>query len=438
MPTKRTYTAAEKKAYASRMAKSRTRSTRPTSTVSGRGFYKGFGRDVGRFVGGVAGRGVGLSGPLAELGGYIGNRASKITGFGSYSIPDALTQNTLVLPSNPRIVNDLQREGAVVISHREHIGTVKSSIGFTRQYELPINPGQNATFPWLSAVASNFTQYEMLGVIFEYVSTSGNAISSTNNALGEVIMTVNANSLDPSYVNKTQMLNSDFTQAFAPSSNGALPVECSPQLSTLTKLYVRFGSNPSGGDLRMSDLGVFTMATSGMQQADVEIGELYVNYQLALIKPQLVSELGYTTPTAYYQLVGSTNAAPIGTGPVANFDSIGITFSGNVVTIPRNVSSRLLVRFHWFGASTAIVTPGVVSQVNNTNVLLFNNVSTNIIYNTPSTSTDLFLEFALELTDPSIEGSFTLNGAGTLPTSLVASEMMITQVNYETPTKATF
>lgn len=432
MPAKRKYTAAEKRAFAARMAKARARAaaTRKTTTVRGRGFYKGFGRDLGTFVGGAIGSRVGLRAPFAAVGGYLGQKGADITGFGAYSVPHAMTQNTLVLPNNPRIKNDLEREGAVVVSHREHIGTVKSSTGFEIQYELPLNPAQDGTFPWLSSVAANFTQYEMLGCIFEYVSTSGSAVSSTNNALGEVIMTSNANSLDSSYVSKTQMLNSDFCQAFSPSSNGALPIECSPQQSTLTKLYTRYGAVKDGADIRMSDLGVVTIATSGMQAADIEVGELYVNYQVALLKPQLVEELGLVSPCANYQLVGATDPLPLGT-PSANFDSIGVTFSGNVITIPRNTSGKFFLRFMWKGASTAVTYPNITAQANMTNVKLFDNATQSIVSNTGTTTTRLWMDHAFQLTDSSSEGTITLGAAGTLPTSLTVAELQIFQINYD-------
>jgi len=424
------YTAAQKAAYAKRMAAART-STRQTAPVRGRGFYKGFSRDIGTALGAaVGGFTGGVPGALtgAKFGSMAGSGFSRITGLGAYKIQ----KNSLVLPTNPRIMNSVQREGAVVVSHREHIGTVKSSIAFTLQYELPLNPAQDGTFPWLSAIAQNFTQYEMLGCIFEYVSTSGNAVSSTNNALGEVIMTSNANSLDSSYVSKTQMLNSDFCQAFAPSSHGALAIECAPQQSTLTKLYTRYGANADTADIRMSDLGKVTIATSGMQAADIEIGELYVNYQVAFFKPQLVEELGYTVQTAYYDLLtGVGNATPTGTSPDAFFDSIGVTFDGNEVIIPRNTSGKFMVEFYWKGTSAAVTYPNITAQDNMSNAYAFVGQTASLNSNTGTTTDKLYMRHAFFLTDSSKQGSFTLGAAGTLPTTVTKADMIITQINYD-------
>jgi hypothetical protein len=432
MPQKRKYTAAQKRAFAARMARARAASSRSTKTVSGRGFYKGFSRDAGAFLGRAVGGRYGLGAPGAAIGGHLGQKFADITGFGSYNIPFSLTRNTLALPNNPRIKNDLEREGAVVISHREHIGTVKSSTAFQIQYELPLNPAQEATFPWLSSTSSNFTQYEMLGCIFEYVSTSGDAVSSTNNALGEVIMTSNANSLDTSYVNKTQMLNSDFCQAFSPSRNGALPIECAPQQSTLTKLYTRYGAVKPGADLRMSDLGVVTIATSGMQAADIEIGELYVNYQVALFKPQLVEELGFTQPMAYYELAGVTGLVPLGTssGRTSIIDTIGCTFNSTTLIIPRNTSGRWQMDYVVQGSSVLTVRP-LITLVNAQPINATRNGTQPFIDDAGNTSDTYMLTYTFEITDPTDEARVVFSSTGTLPTTPSTSDIRLTQLNWD-------
>ena len=430
MPATKKYTAKERAAFGRKMAKAR--AAPRTRAVRGRGFYKGFGRDLGTGLGAAAGGFFG--GPAGALAGAnfgrsVGGGIAQLTGRGAYSGP-GLSRNTLVLPVNPRIINDLTREGAVVIRHREHIGTIVSSTSFEVQYELPLNPAQNGSFPWLSSIAANFTQYEMLGCIYEYVSTSGNAVSSTNNALGEVIMTSNANSLDSSYQSKTAMLNSDFAQAFAPSVNGALPIECSPAQSTLTKLYTRYGAVKPGADVRMADLGVVTIATSGMQAADIEIGELYVNYEVALLKPQLVSELGYLQPQSYHILNGSTNSAPLGTTRTSLINTLGVTFASNVITIPRNTSGKFELIFSFQGTTAALVKP-THTYVNMKQIDACRNGTTGTIQNDGSSADTFIIRITVQILDSSKESTVTIGTGATLPSSLSTSDLTISQLNWD-------
>lgn len=433
MPTK-AYTDKEKAAYWKRKATSapRTAVRRRTGTVTGRGFYKGFSRDAGSFLGGAVGSRWGLRQPGAAIGGALGQKFADITGFGAYS---GLKKNSLVLPMNPRIKNDLEREGAVVISHREHIGTVRSSTGFEIQYELPLNPAQGGTFPWLSAVASEFTQWEPLGIIFEYVSTSGNAVSSTNNALGEVIMTVNANSLDSSYLNKTQMLNSDFAQAFAPSTNGMCPVECAPQQTTLTKLYTRYGSVKPGADIRMSDLGVLTVATSGMQAADIEVGELYVTYQIALLKPQLVQELGFLAPYCSWKatnLPTTGDALPLGDGQTYLFNNMGVTVeNNNKLVLPRNTNGKFILSGYIQGSGTVIPIMPLLAYNNCAAILALRQNTVATVLNNGFTTDRMLYQTAFEIIDSSSEATIQFGLLGVMPTSLAAASWSIVQINQD-------
>nr|QKV51302.1 putative capsid protein [Crucivirus sp.] len=281
--------------------RSRRRVTRPRRrVVSGRGFYRGFGRDVGKVIGygaGMVGRAYGApegtQNFLSNAGGYIGDKASQVTGWGSYKI----NQNNLLTNDPPMVANKKLYGGdlATVIRHREFIGDVKSgplpagatSTEFNLNYELPINPGLPATFPWASAVAGNYIQYSINGMLVEFVTTSGNAVSSTNSALGSVNLACQYDSILPSYANKQQMLAEEHAVSGVPSCNLILPIECAPNQTTITKLYVRSGGTPVGTDIRMYDLGRISCATSGCQAPDVTLGELWVTYDITLFKASL-------------------------------------------------------------------------------------------------------------------------------------------------------
>lgn len=246
---------------------------------------KGSGRALGRIVGGTFGS--------STLGADIGSSISKWTGVGAYDGPDTMDQQV------PQVINDRGTDGAVVINHREYIcDVVSTGPGFHVAFSGPVQPGSASTFPWLSTVAANFTQYKIEGMVFHFVSTSGSL--ATTQALGEVILACNYNVTDPGFTNKAQMLNEVMAVSKVPSNDAACGVECERAQSPLGMQYIRGAFVPAGQDPRFYDLAQFTIATQG-QSTGVTLGELWVTYQIALYKPQLpVLEPGGALNSQYY------------------------------------------------------------------------------------------------------------------------------------------
>jgi len=401
------YTAAERKAYGRKMAKVRAGigPMRRTRTVSGYGAYKikynarqrnkdaealtvaknttpiqannnggwwpGLGSTLGSaaggFFGGPAGASVG-----SQLGGWLG----KITGLGSYR----LKRNTILQPDPPVVSNTTS---GVRIKHREYINDIQSSILFNNQFALPVQPGLYDSFPWLSGLAANFTQYKFHGLLYEFVTTSGSAVSSTNNSLGEVMMATNYNSGDATFANKQQMLNEEFASSGVPSANLIHAIECAPSQTPVDKLYTRTGSVPTGQDVRLYDLGLFQFAVQGQQvgtgqggSTSITLGELYCTYDVEFFKPQLDDYTGLTTLGSHFVASGTTQASsPIGTTPVINFDNIGITFNvgtGTVVTMPAGYLGKWMMTCQWIGNATSTLVPPAMTYTNATIIKLAN------------------------------------------------------------------
>lgn len=430
------YTAAQRKAWGARMRKAR-----QTKSKTGRGFYKfwkhpGFSKGVGSTVGAGLGYLINRD-PVkgAELGGKFGEWSKSITGFGNYQVQ----ANTILYPTNPRIRNVSELEDATVIRHREYIGDITSSEGFEVQYELPINPGMNESFPWLSGIANNYQQYQIIGMIYEYVPSSGVAVGSTNTALGEVMMACQYDSLETTFVNKQQMLNDNFAQAFAPCTPGLLAIECAPQFTTISKLYTRHHAPPSNADKRLYDLGKITVATHGMQAEDVTLGSLFVNYEIILYKPQLVQELGQLINTCIYNcLSGASASIPLGnTNRVKIHDELGLTFggSGTQCIIPKNTAGKFIIRWRAVGAATATTVPPVIALTNAAGISIFENETASNTVVQPEegqTSTQLETATAFQITDPTKTATLTFGTGGTLPTSLTVVEIYLTQIDWDT------
>lgn len=280
--------------------------------------------DIGAAVGGLIGQ--------SALGRVIGKGASalysKITGHGDYKV----ASNSLLMGTDPPSFNKSGR--GTIVRHREFIQDIKGSTDFSVT-SIPINPGMNVGFPWLSQIAANYEEYVIRGMIFEFKSTSASALNSTNTALGTVVMATRYNVLMPSFASKTEMENYEFCTTTKPAESAIHAIECAVGEAPLHCLYTR-QFNTAIGDLRMYDLGNFQIATVGMQ-AVATIGELWVSYDVELLKPRLTTIVGgeadhYAVSTVNY---GFTN--PFGDTPLArsanNFGSSITGGAGNCTLI---------------------------------------------------------------------------------------------------------
>lgn len=244
------------------------------------------GKTMGRYVGaklGYDGRFAGKLGSKAggALGRLGGAALSKVTGHGDYSVSkNSLVYNVDAIPEfsagNSRVT---------MISHREFITDIRGSTEFTKQ-DFRINPAIASSFPWLSSIAQNYEQYVVQGMLFEFKTTSATAVSSTNTALGTVVMATQYNSLAPPFLNKQQMENYEFAQSACPSQSIIHPIECDPRETQCGGIFNMYNPNDTSGDTRLYDIGRFTIATVGMQAA-ATVGELWVTYKVALLKPRL-------------------------------------------------------------------------------------------------------------------------------------------------------
>jgi hypothetical protein len=217
----------------------------------------------------------------SKIGGWVGDKAMSfikgITGFGDYTVKS----NTLVNGGSPP--QFAAGTHCTKICHREFVGTVSSPGSAFTITPYPINP-KSPFFPWLSEIALSFEQYKVRGMVVEFKTTSATAVSSTNTALGSVILATQYNVLAPPFTTQQQMEAYQFVTSCAPSSSMIHPVECDPMQNSVSELYV----DSSSGDPRLEYLGTTYLATVGQQAASV-IGELWISYEVDLIRPKLFS-----------------------------------------------------------------------------------------------------------------------------------------------------
>lgn len=294
-----------------------------------------------------------------------GRTAAKFIGLGDYEVK----KNVLLSGNLPEVYN-MPKGGGTIIRYQEYLGDVVTSAtpGAFKLDAYNIQPGLPASFPWLSQIAANYEQYSLEGVVYQFKSTSANALNSVNTALGSVMLATNYDVDDPAFVSKSEMLNYEYSSSCKPSESVLHMIECDPKQSVLTELYTRTGDLPQGRDLKFYDLGKFQIATVGFQGTSVNIGELHVTYQVRLLKPKLFSTLG--EDIAVWQLGNSnySNALPLGNGtsfPEPS-NNLSISLTGTSMTFPlSNVPETFLVYLAWQGATpVAFVGTPVVSGVN--------------------------------------------------------------------------
>lgn len=193
-------------------------------------------------------------------------------------------------------------KGEMRIVHSEYIGDLISSgttgtTNFVSQ-SYGINPGNSGTFPWLSSTAINFQDYKFKKLVFEYrplVSESTATTAATLTSMGAVIMATQYDSTQGAYTTKSIMENADYTVSAKPSSKMVHAIECKPKFNPLGTLYVSgsqglSNSGLTNDDIRMQNLGIFQVASSNIPIAGstaLDLGEIWVHYDIELYKPQL-------------------------------------------------------------------------------------------------------------------------------------------------------
>jgi hypothetical protein len=254
-----------------------------------------------------------------QLGGHLGGVADSIvgigktlTGRGAYRVRG----NSLLETGGPPTIKNTKHTSTV--RHREFLGDITGSSSFNI-LQYPINPGVAVTFPWLCSIAAGYEQYRIDGMVFEFHSTSGTSVGSTNTALGTVIMATEYNSNLPAFTNKMQMENHEYATTVCPDRSADHPIECARSRTVLDELYVRLNQSadargttttPTTYSPLLYDLGQFYIATYGMQAAAV-VGELWVSYEITFFKPTLATTISNGAITHYYW------DSSIGTAPVS-------------------------------------------------------------------------------------------------------------------------
>lgn len=275
---------------------------------------------AGRALGSVVGQG--------DLGSAAGSTLAKLFGHGDYTVKTNSLMTSLSGPTIPKFSNEGR---AIRVREREYLGDIISSAtpGAFSLTSYAVNPTVQGTFPWLSRIAPLFDEWEPHGIVFEFVSTSSE-FNGSSQALGAVIMATDYDSFDPLYTSKQQMENADYANSTKPSCNLIHGLECDLRERPTKILYTEILANQP---LSFTNLANFQVATQGMSVASVNLGELWISYDISFYKKQINSSTATNIP--YFCALGSY---AIGQGYFA-----APTISGsNVLTVTNNGTGSAL------------------------------------------------------------------------------------------------
>ena len=378
---------------------------------------------AGSVIGGAPGAAIGKF-----LGGKLGHLVEQITGFGDYNIQSNSIMDGSLQP--PEVVNTMNK-GGVIVRHREYIGDVLASTGFSLR-KFTVNPGLPETFPWLAQIATAYEQYRWRGILFEFVSTSSDALlsSATSSALGTVNMSTLYNVTDPDFTDKRQMLNHEYSNSNKPSCSFIHPIECAPSQTPYKYYNTRSAAVPVDADPQRFDFCHFYLMTEGQQASGGVLGELWVTYEVEFLKQQFDQII--LTDHYRFKPPGLSNTQPVGGVTGSNLGSGGtmgglMSGDGRSYSFPPYMGSGLfLVFYDVIGPNnTALVAPSVTLVNCSLYPILLGDLYSDV---TNGGSTDNFFNQVLIVRVTAQGASITWGIAGTLPSTPTDGDLIVTQL----------
>jgi len=243
----------------------------------------------------MAGEALGGSRLSRKLGGVAGARLARLMGHGDYvetnmgptaTVPNPISTNSLM--SGTPSMGTFDTKGGVRIQHREFIKDIFSGpVSTFSNQSFVVNPGVASVFPFLAQIAANYEMYRFHGLTFEFVSATS---PYGTTSLGVWIMAMEYNAAAAAFTAKPQMENSDYAMSSRLDSHGMYGVECAPLTSANIYYYVRSTVNPvgaAGTPINLVDFGLFQLAQVPGITAGSNMGELWVTYDIELVRPRL-------------------------------------------------------------------------------------------------------------------------------------------------------
>lgn len=300
-----------------RQATPEQRLTRRDIMMTGRGLYRGRGGFFGRALGNLFGMGdlgdkigdaawnIGksfLPKTAQDIGSAVFGVTDKLSGKGLYRGRGLYAANNLVMDDGAKASNVVPQFHAtdlhtIQYSNREYVRDIfapaTNTVFELQSWEL--NPGLPSSFPWLSQLAINFEEYELVQLAYTFKSTISDFAASSGQ-VGQVLMCTQYNPDSGPFATKDEMMLYEGGMSCKTTESMIHGVECDPKkIAGSAQKYVRVGSIPPQEDLKNYDLGRTSLAVVNAPStyANQQIGELWVSYTIVLRKPKIASGNAY-------------------------------------------------------------------------------------------------------------------------------------------------
>lgn len=384
--------------------------------------------DVGSIIGNAVGTLTGFGG-AKNIGRWLGTGIGSIFGSGDYQMVGQQPGYN-IFTSDKQIPKFETGERTNIVCHREYVGDMLSSVAF-KNNTYRVNPGNQSLFPWLNQVASQYQQYRIHGMIFEFRPLITDFASGGQP--GVVIMATNYNAAEAPYTSKQEMENSEYAVSVKPTLSMIHALECSPQETSITKLYI---DRSNALDPRFSDMGTFQFATQSHQTDGVALGELWVSYCVEFFKPKLDFNPAELQTGELVRAAFGTSS-PLGAlssgVPRGDVDQL---FANNVALFwQAPVGSKWSVQITWSGDVAGTLTqadPPTISYANLEPVLFGNSLSYLYSSEIGTSSRRLILTLFIVVTDHTLNQLVTINFDGKLaglPTVNNSVDMLISRLD---------
>jgi len=310
------------------------------NAVYGRGGYS-----LGKLSRTAAGKNIGRA--------LIKRATGLISGSGMYTGRGAYEGNSLMSDVPPQVVSSAADEtGAVTVSRLEFLSEIFGpSTPFNIQ-SFNINPGLESMFPWLSQIAQNYEEYELLQLVVSFRSTTTDIGTTSNGQCGTIIMATNYDASAAPFTDKAAMMAYDGAMSSKTTESMAHGVECDPsKLSGSAGKYVRAFGLDSTKDIKDYDHGVLQVAVANAptQLANYSLGELWVSYTVKLRKPKFFTGRGL----GISRDIWVTNGLEATTNP----------FSGAPSSMLKAMCNNIGTALSSTGANTTITFPAAYAGV---------------------------------------------------------------------------
>jgi hypothetical protein len=249
-----------------------------------------------------------------------------------------------------KISNRATNRRTQVIEEDEYIGEVLGSVSFVST-SYPINPGQSATFPWGSKIASLYDEYEFEYLEFYYKREVSEF--STNGQAGKVILSALYDATAPTPTTKQMVEDSwPHIDGMPCTEQILLRLDCA-RMKANDSHYVRYGAQPANTDLKTYDAGQLFVSTYGNTNATV-VGELHVRYRVKFAEP-ILEPADVAGGVAHASSIAATTAnnfaaAVVQPGSSGNF---AFTLGINTIVFPANYPGNYLILCTVSGATSA-------------------------------------------------------------------------------------